>query len=582
MGLLDAQQNPYAGMTPEQIMASMTPEEKAMVYHTMSSNQMMQPYSGGNSSVLTFNKPATDEFGNPNNVYTGSDGKSYVSTRNQDGRSPQRSWNEPVFEARDSSNMVYDPQLGWMTENTNALPGKKSFGQKVGNAIIPALAMAGGAAVGGAMMGMGGPMSGGYTGLAEGAAGAGASTGGSLLGDTIWSEGAIPGLGSGLQAIGMGGGTGATGAIGGAGTAANAAGSLLGGGSSLGAIAGGLLGSVGGSKQAGVTTTTQEPWSPMQPYLKDIAGAAQTNYNNQRTMSPQTQGILTQAQNMAQGQMNNPVYGQMQNAASGIMSGNSNLFGKVGNVVGGTAVGASSDVAGGFRSLGANDPTRAYSSLLTGNVTNPYLSNMAQDNFTMANRNLMENIMPGIGGSAIGAGQYGGSRQGIAQGLAASRLNQDVTSANNQMFGNAYQQAQNNMLNAANTLGGFSTQTGIANANNQTSAGIASANNATQASMANANNQLRGNDQQLSRMNSAMDWMNTGNNMQNTAIKNSLDLSNYGNNYSNNALNQYSNTINPMAGMGNQTSNPYFTNPAANVIGGATAGSQIFKNIFGS
>lgn len=311
-----------------------------------------------------------------------------------------------------------------------------------------------------------------------------------------------------------------------------------------GAALGGLAGSQSGSKEAGTTTTTQSPWAPMQPYLLDIAGKAQSNYNNSATMSPQTQGLLTQAQGMAQGQMSNPA---VTNAANSIFNGTAGFTPA-------PMVGTQSA----FGSMGDLNPTNAYKSLLSGNVTNPYLSNIAQDNFTLANRNLMENVMPAIGSGASAAGQYGGSRQGIAQGLAASRMNQDVTMANNQMFGNAYQQAQNNMAGAANTLGGFGMN----------------------AASTNATNTLNNNSQRLGQMTAATDMLNTGNNMQNTAIKNSLDLSNYGNTYANNALGQYAGIASQLGGMGGQSTQPYYTNPGAGLLGGALAGSQIFKNIF--
>ena len=49
------------------------------------------------------------------------------------------------------------------------------------------------------------------------------------------------------------------------------------------------------------------------------------------------------------------------------------------------------------------------------------------------NRNFNRNIMPGITGGAVGAGQSGSSRQGIAQGLAASDANQQASDFVNQM-----------------------------------------------------------------------------------------------------------------------------------------------------
>lgn len=359
----------------------------------------------------------------------------------------------------------------------------------------------------------------------------------------------------------------------------------------------------GGAKEAGTTTTTsaQAPWAPMQPYLTDIAGKAQANYNNALTMSPQQQGLLSQAQGIASGQMNDPRMAGLRDQATDVFMGRSNAFSPVGQVTaqqvdpfGFQSQNAPAiNVQNAFGSMGGTNPTQAYQSLLSGSVTNPYLQNIAQDNFTMANRNLLENVMPNIGSGATAAGQYGGSRQGIAQGLAMSRMNQDVTAANNNMFGNAYQQAQGNMLSAAGQLGGFGMSAETNNASNtlnnnqfnsSLSSGIAqnNANRTLQADTQNAANTLTGNNQRLGQMGAAVDWYNTSNNMQNTGIKNALDLANYGNTYQNDALKNYAGIVAPLGGMGGtgSSSTPYYTNPTNNVLGGALAGSQIFKNIF--
>ena len=43
----------------------------------------------------------------------------------------------------------------------------------------------------------------------------------------------------------------------------------------VGSLLGAGLGSLDGSRQAGVTTTTNSPWGPQQPYLQDLFGRAQ-------------------------------------------------------------------------------------------------------------------------------------------------------------------------------------------------------------------------------------------------------------------------------------------------------------------
>lgn len=371
------------------------------------------------------------------------------------------------------------------------------------------------------------------------------------------------------------------------------------------AVAGGLIASKGGggAKEAGTTTTTsaQAPWAPVQPYLTDIASKAQENYNTSSQMSPEMQRILSQAQGIASGQMNDPRMAGLRDQATDVFMGRSNAFSPVGQVTaqqvdpfGFQSQNAPAiNVQNAFGSMGGTNPTQAYQSLLSGNVTNPYLQNIAQDNYTMANRNLLENVMPNIGSGATAAGQYGGSRQGIAQGLAMSRMNQDVTAANNNMFGNAYQQAQGNMLSAAGQLGGFGMSAETNNAsnmlnNNQFNSSLSSgisqnnANRTLSADSTNAANTLAANNQKLGQMNAGVDWFNNANNMQNTAIKNSLDLGNYGNTYANDALKNYSGIVSPLGGLGGTgtQSTPYYNNPTNNLLGGAIAGSTIYKNIF--
>ncbi len=52
-------------------------------------------------------------------------------------------------------------------------------------------------------------------------------------------------------------------------------------------------------------------------------------------------------------------------------------------------------------------------------ASNPYVQGMLDQQSSLLNRNLQENILPGIQSGAIGAGQLGSSRQGVAEGIAA-------------------------------------------------------------------------------------------------------------------------------------------------------------------
>ena len=337
----------------------------------------------------------------------------------------------------------------------------------------------------------------------------------------------------------FGGGGGGNGAGTAAGVAANAAGGAGGGGTGWGGLlatgAGALLGGVNGSKQTGEQTQSQAPWSPMQPYLLAAGQQAANVYDQARTMPQGTQNALNSAQGVINQQLGSPLYNQSQNVASGLLSGQMQ----------GVSIPQT------FSGMGALDPTAAYQSQLSGQV-NPYVDQMAQSITNQVNRNTLENVMPSIRSGAQAAGQYGSSRQGIAEGLAASRAQQDLGSSLSNLYGSAYENAQGRQASAANQLGSM----GVNNAQNN-------------------------NTQRLAQFNTGANLWNQGNNTQNTAVQNALGIANYPNQYQWDQLKNYSGIVNPMAGMGGTTSTPTYTNPWANALGGAITGAQTYKSIFG-
>lgn len=337
----------------------------------------------------------------------------------------------------------------------------------------------------------------------------------------------------------FGGGGGGNGAGTAAGVAANAAGGAAGGGINWGGLlatgAGALLGGVNGSKQTGEQTQSQAPWAPMQPYLLAAGQQAANVYDQARTMPQGTQNALNSAQGVINQQLGSPLYNQSQNVASGLLSGQMQ----------GVSIPQT------FSGMGALDPTAAYQSQLSGQV-NPYVDQMAQSITNQVNRNTLENVMPSIRSGAQAAGQYGSSRQGIAEGLAASRAQQDLGSSLSNLYGSAYENAQGRQASAANQLGSM----GVNNAQNN-------------------------NTQRLAQFNTGANLWNQGNNTQNTAVQNALGVANYPNQYQWDQLKNYSGIVNPMAGMGGTTSTPTYTNPWANALGGAITGAQTYKTIFG-
>lgn len=73
-------------------------------------------------------------------------------------------------------------------------------------------------------------------------------------------------------------------------------------------LAGGLLGSLDGSKQTGTETKTQAPWSPQQPYLTDMFAKAKAA-SDSGAASPYETSALQGMQGFANGPKTNPLAG---------------------------------------------------------------------------------------------------------------------------------------------------------------------------------------------------------------------------------------------------------------------------------
>jgi hypothetical protein len=79
-------------------------------------------------------------------------------------------------------------------------------------------------------------------------------------------------------------------------------------------------------------------------------------------------------------------------------------------------------------------------------MTNPYLPAASQAITNQVNQNLQQQQLPGINSGAIAAGGFGGSRQGIAQGLAIGQTNQALGNSLANLNFNAWNQGQQNQL----------------------------------------------------------------------------------------------------------------------------------------
>lgn len=108
---------------------------------------------------------------------------------------------------------------------------------------------------------------------------------------------------------------------------------------------------------------------------------------------------------------------------------------------------------------------------LKGDVTNPYLSQISDTVTRKATDNFTTSIMPQIRGGAQMAGQFGGSRQGVVEANAMKDLNQGISDSIGNIYGNAYNQAQQAKNASALQLSG--QESGERIQNNQISASAA-------------------------------------------------------------------------------------------------------------
>lgn len=418
------------------------------------------------------------------------------------------------------------------------------------------------------------------------------------------------------------------------GAAAPIVGGIFGG--PAGAAVGGLLGSAvaGGSKQAGTTTdTVQKEMDPrMQAYLYGDGSTANTG------LLGQAAGLANKPQSAGLGAFGASMDGYvggwkgmdgMQSAADRLMAGN-----QVAPTVGAaTANSAWANSAPQMQAAKADaayvqapsqnniDLSPAYQKMIYGDAgANPYLTNALQagvdqtnasfaKNQTDLTNNLMRTVLPSLRSNAVLAGQYGGSRQGIAEGNALSDFTNQLSSANTQLGlansanttgaqAQAYNQGQDRSLNALNTLSGqqYSTaqlnaqlaqQANMANAGFQQGANSQNNSNAQQTGMANAGFQQQANmtnagfQQQAGLANQSAQLGTNQLNSANTAaglsanqglLGSAYNYAKANDQYSGQQVQQAGGLLGQFSGLGGSSTatSPYYTNPAGNAAGTAT------------
>ena len=268
----------------------------------------------------------------------------------------------------------------------------------------------------------------------------------------------------------------------------------------------GAAGSILGGNNDSTQEIKNDPWGPAQPALKNILGYGQNAYDAGyqntpfQTFAPmndlQQQGIQ-QNLNYSQGLMPNQI-GQAQGAWNSALN--------------------APDVA-----------------------NNPYVLNQLGIQAKLANRNLAENIIPGIQGDATATGQSGSSRQGVAEGIASRGTQEAILNQAGQTMLGAYGQglgARGNALGQSGNMMGLGMLPG--------------------ATMQQAGGQLN---QEAQRY-----------------IDEAMQRQNFGQQNPWDQISRFQNVAQPISGQGGtQTQpNPYQSNPFASALGGGLAGYGLY------
>lgn len=162
------------------------------------------------------------------------------------------------------------------------------------------------------------------------------------------------------------------------------------------------------------TTQTNEPYAGQKPFLEYGFGEAQDQYNTGTFFPNQTYAGFNPLQQQAMSMGQDYATGQLAPYANQLMNANQ-------MVAGGGLMNADS---------------------------NPYLASYAQAAAQPIQQQLMEQALPMVRNSAMGAGQYGGSRQDVAEGLAVGRAADAIGDVTSNIYSNAYGQNLQGMLQA--------------------------------------------------------------------------------------------------------------------------------------
>ena len=177
------------------------------------------------------------------------------------------------------------------------------------------------------------------------------------------------------------------------------------------------MASVGDSGGQNQSFTNSRIYEGQENFLKDLYGQAQRTQRQQQNSGPIAQGFVDK-------------YLPGAEAAQQELAGLNGYY---------------SDIAD-----GTNLGMQTFADLQQGGI-NPHLQGMVDDASFQITNNLQRKTLPSIrtGGNAANPYGGGGSRQGIAEGLAMSDANQQLSNTVSQLYGQAYDADQNRRSQAA-------------------------------------------------------------------------------------------------------------------------------------
>ena len=207
---------------------------------------------------------------------------------------------------------------------------------------------------------------------------------------------------------------------------------------------------VGGSESGSKTFLDENQL----PYLTGMWGDAQDLYKSDRStvadMTPEMQQYIRQAMGFG-------------NTAAGYGNMSANMAGGFGN----TAGGMQDYINGIFGNGGFQAPMQNGVNMDTvrQGINNDVLNDQIDAATSGVYRNLNENQLPGIATSAVGSGNAGSTRRGVAEGIAMRGANETAANIEAGMRGNAYNTAYGVAANQAGANQSAAINTNNINAN---------------------------------------------------------------------------------------------------------------------